>query len=260
MNRRNFLAASSGVGLGLAVSAGKSRSVEAALDREVYELRRYLFESQAQADAFVEFMGKAGVPALNRAGVEHVGVFVAADVFSPVYVLLPHKSIEGVAALTGKLLADEIFMKEGADFLNVSYERPNYTRIEGQLLLAFEGMPRIEIPTKSADRVLQLRTYESPTLIAANKKIEMFNSAEIGIFRKTGLNPVFFGETLAGVAMPNLTYMVGFENKAAQDAAWKAFLAHPEWKSLSSQPEYAKKNLVSNITNLVLKPAACSQV
>ncbi len=260
MNRRNFLAATSGVGLGLAAGAGNTGTAEAAEGREVYELRRYLFETQAQADAFIDFMGKAGVPALNRAGVETVGVFVSADAFSPVYVLLPHASMDSVGSLRGKLLSDETFKKDGADFLNVSYEHPNYSRIESALLLAFEGMPRMEIPTKSADRVLQLRIYESPTLVAASKKIEMFNSAEIGIFRKTGLNPVFFGETLAGAAMPNLTYMVGFENKAAQDAAWKAFLAHPEWKSLSSQPEYAKKNLVSNITNLVLKPAACSQV
>ena len=260
MNRRSFLAASSGVGLGLAVSAGKSESVDAAEGRDVYELRRYLFETKEQSDAFIEFMGKAGVPALNRAGVEPVGAFVSADAFSPVYVLLPHKSMDTVIALRGKLLADEAFKKDGADFLNVSYEHPNYTRIESALLLAFEGMPRMEIPTKSADRVLQLRIYESPTLVAASKKIEMFNSAEIAIFRKTGLNPVFFGEALAGAAMPNLTYMVGFENKAAQDAAWKAFLAHPDWKSLSTQPEYAKKNLVSNITNLVLKPAACSQI
>ena len=36
----------------------------------------------------------------------------------------------------------------------------------------------------------------------------MFNSAEIAIFRRTGLRPVFFGETMVGAGMPSLTYML----------------------------------------------------
>ena len=57
-------------------------------------------------------------------------------------------------------------------------------------------------------RILELRIYESHSTKAGQKKIEMFNEGgEIAIFRKTGLRPVFFGETLIGPLMPNLTYM-----------------------------------------------------
>ena len=105
-----------------------------------------------------------------------------------------------------------------------------------------------------------MRISESPGVKAGQKKIEMFNTAELAIFRKTGLNPVFFGESLIGTKMPNLTYMVGFENADAQTAAWDTFRADPEWLELRARPEYADKEIVSGITNIVLNPAECSQI
>jgi hypothetical protein len=36
----------------------------------------------------------------------------------------------------------------------------------------------------------------------------MFDTAEIAIFRKAGLQPVFFGNTLIGQNLPNLAYML----------------------------------------------------
>ncbi len=88
----------------------------------------------------------------------------------------------------------------------------------------------------------------------------MFNNGEIDIFRKTGLNPVFFGETLIGGKMPNLTYMLSFDSMEEQKAGWKRFVSSPEWKSLSSIPAYADKTILCGITNLNLKPMACSQL
>jgi hypothetical protein len=78
---------------------------------------------------------------------------------------------------------------------------------------AFAGMPRVESPKKTFGdkRIFELRTYESHSQIKAQKKIDMFNKAgEIQIFRDTGLTPVFFGETVFGRLMPNLTYMLVF--------------------------------------------------
>ncbi len=257
MDRREFLtvagATGAVVGLGTGVSAEDST-------REYYELRQYSFDSEAQAKAFHQFAGDVALAAFNRAGISPVGAFVAVDSFSPLYLLLRHPSLDSVVTLKTKLLADAEFTTKGAAFLNVEYTAPTYTRIQSSLMVAFTSMPRLETPAKGPDRVFQLRTYESPTLVAAQVKIEMFNQAEIDIFRRCGVNPVFFGETIAGAAMPNLTYMVGFDNVEAQTAAWNTFRAHPDWKELSSRPEYAKKNLVSNITNVVLKPAAYSQI
>jgi hypothetical protein len=83
---------------------------------------------------------------------------------------------------------------------------------------------------------------------------------EIKLFREVGLTPVFFGQTLVGTKMPNLTYMLGFNSLDDQKAAWKKFGAHPDWKRLSAMPEYSDKNILCGITNLSLVPAEYSQV
>ncbi len=260
MDRREFLAVAGVTGAVMSAGLGSNAAAEDSAARDYYELRQYSLATPEQADAFHRFSAEVALPALNRAGISPVGVFVTVDTFSPVYVLLRHASLDSFTALTAKLVADKEFMAKGEWFLNVEYTTPTYSRIQSSLMAAFTAMPRLETPTKGADRVFQLRTYESPTLIAAQSKIKMFNEDEIGIFRKCGVNPVFFGETIAGAAMPNLTYMVGFDNVESQTAAWNTFREHPDWKELSSRPEYAKKNLVSNITNVVLKPTAYSQI
>lgn len=260
MDRREFLAVAGVTGAVMSAGMGSGASAEDAPGRDYYELRQYTFDSKEQADAFHAFTETVALPAINRAGLSPVGVFVAVDTFSPIYILLRHASLESFTSLKAKMLADAEFRKQGESFLNVEYTAPTFTRMQSSLMLAFESMPRLESPAKGADRIFQLRTYESPTLLAAQSKIKMFNEAEIDIFRRCGVNPVFFGETIAGAAMPNLTYMVGFDNTEKQTAAWNTFRAHADWKELSSQPEYAKKNLVSNITNIVLKPTPYSQV
>ena len=89
----------------------------------------------------------------------------------------------------------------------------------------------------------------------------MFNKAgEIAIFRRCGMRPVFFGETMAGLRMPNLTYMLTFPSDDARKEAWNKFRADPEWLKLKVMPEYADKNIVSKIWNRVLKPASYSQI
>jgi len=127
------------------------------------------------------------------------------------------------------------------------------------LLLSFEQCPKVEVPSKNDSRLFQLRIYESHNTTKAKLKVEMFNErGEIAVFRKTGLNPVFFGERMVGDKMPCLTYMVGFDDGEAQKKAWDTFRQHPEWKKMSSEARY--KDTVSNITNLVLKPTAASQI
>jgi hypothetical protein len=60
--------------------------------------------------------------------------------------------------------------------------------------------------------------------------------------------------------MPNLTYMLVFPDEAARAAAWKSFGGDAEWQKLRAVPEYADKEIVSKITNLVLTPRAYSQI
>ncbi len=231
MNRRDFLALS-----GTAGAAALTMNSQAASGgvREFYELRQYTVETEAQRKGLDDFLKNAAIPAANRLGVKPIGVFYPEKDLGPVWVLTPHKSMESYAA---------------------------YKRVESWLLLSFAGMPQMEAPVKNPGRVFQLRTYESPSEKTGLKKIEMFNDAgEIRIFREVGLNPVFFGQTLAGGQMPNLTYMLAFESMEAQQAAWKKFLAHPDWLRLKGMAEYADKAILCGITNRQLVAAPYSQV
>ena len=130
--------------------------------------------------------------------------------------LLRHRSADSLLTSTQKLLTDSEYLRKGADFLNAPADKPAYQRVESSLLLAFKTMPTLDTPVTNPGRVVQLRIYESPSVKTGQKKIEMFNDAgEIAIFRRVGLHPVFFGESLVGTRMPNLTYMLAFESAGA---------------------------------------------
>jgi hypothetical protein len=136
-----------------------------------------------------------------------------------------------------------------------------YQRMEVQLLRSFGRFPRVEVPKPGErPRLFELRTYESNNGLSLRRKIGMFEDGEIDIFRKYGLLPVFFGETIAGGKMPNLTYMVAFDSLSAREANWRAFAQSPEWKELSSKPGLSDGEIVSNITSMILSPAAGSAI
>ena len=129
---------------------------------------------------------------------------------------------------------------------------------ESSLMAAFKGLPKLVVPEKKK-RLFELRIYQSHNIKASKKKIEMFNEGgEIEVFKKTGLNPVFFGETIVGPRQPNLHYMLTFADMADRDKNWSVFIASPEWKALSSNPEY--RDTVSNITDIILQPTGYSQI
>jgi len=202
------------------------------------------------------------VPSLNRLGVKAVGAYreqlPAAD-SAVYYTLAPYGSAEQWAMVSSELHGDREYQTAGASYLAAQATDPIYERIESSLLRAFETMPKAEKPT-GKPQVYNLRIYESHNEAAGQKKIEMFNQGEIAIFRRVGLNPVFFGEALAGPRMPNLTYMLAFENDKARTDAWGAFRADPEWHKLRAVPEYEDKRIVSGIRNMLLSPLRCSQI
>ena len=53
-----------------------------------------------------------------------------------------------------------------------------------------------------------------------------------------GFFQVFYGDMLVGPRLPNLTYMLSYENMAARDKAWAAFVSAPAWKKMTSDPRY----------------------
>jgi hypothetical protein len=268
MHRRQFLASSLAASAMTASDSAAIRTGHLAANPdapEYYELRQYHLRRGPQVKLMDEFLREAAVPAWKRLGIAPVGVFnttIGSDTPS-VYVLIPHLSLDSVAATAARLQADPEYQRAGAAFLNVPSTDPAYVRMESALLLAFESIPRLEVPPGAAEnrpRIFELRTYESHSEKAHLKKVEMFNNAEIAIFRRTGLRPVFFGRTLIGSKLPNLTYMLTFDDMAAHDKNWAVFIADPEWKKLSTTPGYTDGEIVSNISNAFLTPTPYSQL
>jgi len=88
----------------------------------------------------------------------------------------------------------------------------------------------------------------------------MFNKGESAIFKKLGMQPVFFGEMIAGPKLPNLVYMLSYEDLAARDKAWRAFGSDPDWQKMRATPGWADAEIVSNITNFIVSPLAFSEI
>jgi hypothetical protein len=268
MHRREFLAATTTTALGLALSHS-AEAAESGQNKALIEIRIYHFASPEKQQAYENFIGQTEIPALNRAGINSVGCFKLLANDNPtlklnadstdLYVILPHKSAESLITLEDRLAADEAYQKAGAELLVTPQKDPAFLRYESSLLSAFDMFPQVEVPTLASDRLIQFRKYESHSRERARKKLEMFQQGgEIPIFRRCGMNGVFFGECLIGDKMPNLTYMLSFESDQAQKAGWAAFGKDPNWLELKNNPEY--KDTVSNITNLLLRPCKGSQI
>lgn len=227
---------------------------------EYVEIRKYTLNSTAKQAILDAYLRDAAIPALNRLGIRNVGVFMPSEATEPpvVYVVLRHASLDQLAKST-ELLADAALAQKGAEYLDAPATDAVYERVESWLTKGIEGMPAMTPPAKGC-QVYQLRIYESHSEKAAKKKVEMFNLGELAIFKRCGLNPVFFGETIIGPLMPNLTYMVAFSDVAAKEQAWGTFRVDPDWVKLKSTPGFEDKAIVSRITNIVLVPAPYSQI
>jgi NIPSNAP len=276
MRRRTFLtsvAAASALGVPKRARAAGGGSAQAAsadagsgsAGREYYELRRYELRSGPQVKLANDYFRDAFIPAANRLGISPVGAFnVAVGARSPsLYVLLPSTSLETLVGLRTRLAADAEYTAHAAPFLEAPGTTPAYVRMESSLMIAFEGRPKLQAPPGAAGkrpRAFELRTYESPSDRDHERKVEMFNHGEFEVFEAAGFRPVFYGDTLVGSRLPNLTYMLSFDDLADRNKLWAAFGGSPAWKKLSSSARYAFEEIVSNITNVILSPTDYSQI
>ena len=60
--------------------------------------------------------------------------------------------------------------------------------------------------------------------------------------------------------MTHITYMLAYDDLAARDRLWKAFGSDPEWQKLRAKPGLSDAEIVSNISNTILRPAAFSDI
>lgn len=232
--------------------------------REYYQLKTYSFETTAQEQLTDHYLEKALLPALKQLDIKNVGVFKPrpTDSITPkkTYVLIPFASLVQFRLLDDALMRNKKYLDAGKAYLNAPYDKPPYQRITSVLMRAFEDMPKMKaskLKGPRKDRIYELRSYESATEAIYKNKVNMFNEGgEITLFDKLGFNAVFYGEVLSGPKMPNLMYMISFEDEESRAAHWKAFVDSPEWNALKVDPKY--QNNISHIDALLVYPTTYS--
>jgi hypothetical protein len=189
-----------------------------------------------------EFLKSNDMPASQKAGAQAIGYF-SSNLAPEAPFLLALRSWESIAAF-----------EQALDKLNsAAGPQPEFVRMERHLLRSFSGMPRVAVAAPEKGRLFELRTYESDTDASLRKKVGMFNDGEIAIFRKTGLEPVFFGEMISGRRQPCLVYLLAYESLTAREANWNKFLADPDWQKLRATPGLSDGEIVSNISASFLR-------
>jgi len=227
-----------------------------AQDRQWFHVLTYHLNSEQAEALFDKTFAEAILPGLKKQGVGPVGVFkpikFAKKQDEPNRqrcVVYPLSSPDQIMSLSEKLGSDSAFLQSAADYLGVEKDAAVFSRVESSLLYAFEGMPQLAVPGKADDkpRVFELRIYESFSEMKGKLKVQMFNKGEIDIFKAVGLEAVFYGEAVVGKNLPQLTYMLVYNDEAHHKEVWKKFLTSPDWEKLKKLEQY--KDTVSKIEN-----------
>jgi hypothetical protein len=255
MNRRHFVTFS---------AAGLAGAAPAASPRNAWFSLLYFYMRQGtQSSRTTAYLKNVWMPAAQRAGLGPLGFF--SPVFgerSPfILSLASFPSLASMEAVSGRLADDKEFQKGWEEYQSI--QDPPYVRMESELLRAFDSMPELMVPPtdpKRPARIFELRTYESLTELSLRRKVRMFDEGEAGIFRRLGMNPVFFGQAVFGRNLPKLAYMLAYDDMAAREKLWRDFSADPEWQKLRVQPGFSDAELVSNISNPILRPLPFSAI
>ena len=228
-----------------------------------YGLLYFYLRSGNQVDRTTRYLKDVYLPATRRAGLGPVGFFspIIGERSPFILSLASYPAWSAMETLHYKFAEDREFQKGFDEFNNI--EDPPYVRMESSLLMAFDGMPALAVPPddgKRPARIFEMRTYESVNDKASMRKVKMFEDGEIGIFRRLGMTPVFFARTIAGRNLPSLTYMLTFDDLTSREKLWGNFGRDPEWQKLRAQPGLSDAEIVSNITNTILRPLPFSPI
>jgi hypothetical protein len=85
-----------------------------------------------------------------------------------------------------------------------------------------------------------------------------FNDVTMRLFEKHKIKVVGFWETVIGESN-ELVYICAFDDLAARQKAWDAFMADPEWQAAKKASEM-NGPLVERVVNKIWKPTAFSPI
>jgi len=197
------------------------------------------------------------VPALTKihAGPVLVLEDTAEDVPPQIAVLVGYQSIEQMLKVRAAIEADQA-LAAATDAWQAGEEAP-YQTLATNLLRATDFCPQLaplDQPPETP-RLFQLRVYHTWTRRGHEGLVGRFRDAEVEILARSGGDPILFSEPIAGTDMPNLTWMLAFDDMADFEAFGKAFSADPGWAELrqKSMEEYGR---VPNARHVTLMRAA----
>ncbi len=227
INRRAFIGALGGVGM-----LASGFPVEAAGEKKrIFALEHYYLKNGTQGARLHDYISKSALPAFGKvhAGPKIILDALIASHMPQVAVILGFQSIDEMITVRSKLLGDKELMQALDNWEN-NAEQP-YEHFSVSLLEATDYCPEIQTDSepRKTQRIFELRTYHSPTWRQLRALHERFAGPEIKIFHRVGVHPMLYSQTMIGPSMPNLTYLIPFDNLAAREKAWDAFSADPEW-------------------------------
>lgn len=224
LDRRRFLG-----GLPALLPATAAAAAEQTPRTRFYLLEQFYLQQGTQPTRIHDFFSKAFLPVVGKI---HKGPMIFLDaVFA--------ERLPQVAVIFGLSSVDEVWslsktMFANPEFLGAYQEweagEPPYLSTSSTLLEATDFSPEIAIPEKpGVPRYFELRVYHSQTNRQLRFLLQRFSGAEISIFHRSGVHPLFYSTTVFGDLRPNLTYVIPFDTLAAREKAWAAFSADPEW-------------------------------
>lgn len=253
IERRNFI--------GSGVAAWAAGAAQPEKKTRFYMLEQCFLKQGTQIGRLHELWSKGLLPAMNKV---HSGpkIFLEALVaphMPQAAAIFGFDSLEQMWGIHSRLQQDQALVKafEHAE----SGPEPLVEQQSSILLEATDYSPEISTSAKAgAPRIFELRVYHSPTWRQLRALHERFAGPEIKIFHRVGVHPLLYTQTVIGPNMPNLTYLIPFDDLAAREKAWNAFGADPEWLKVRQQSIEKGGQISSVIQIAIYKAAAYSPI
>jgi len=224
-------------------------------NKQIYEWRIYTLTGDATT--LDNYFKETLIPAYNRCNIP-VGAFTLyqQEDTAQRYLLFVYPDLKTYNKVRQTVWNDTVFQSAARAFFETTAPNPVYSEYETYLCEAFDKIPQMRMPDKSRT-LFEFRRYHSPNEDANQRKIKMFNTEEIDLFDKVGINSVCYGEILSGAQMPALIYLTWYKDEDSHNSAWDAFKNHPDWLRMKDKPEY--QNTATNNLSRILSPMAYSQ-
>ncbi|HXB66716.1 MAG TPA: NIPSNAP family protein [Candidatus Acidoferrales bacterium] len=256
MDRRSFFQSLTAAGM-LSQAPTPAAAQEAASAHpagrktRLYRMDYFYYRQGDQGTRINQFLASQ-MPLFTR-HIHTLGVFnaVVTPLLQTTLVLSGFSSFEEMTGAGGAIEGDSGYQKAHEEFERGG--EPPYDTAERQLLQATDFSPEIVPPAEKpkSPRYFELRIYHSPTQRQLRQVHERFAGAEIAIFHRSGVHPLFYADTIIGRELPNLTYLIPFAALADREKAWDAFGADPQWLKARAD-SIAKGGQIVNYNNLSL--------